>query len=121
MSFKILVIDDEPTTIKLVQSLFEKKGYKVIVATDGDEGLEKAQEIRPHLIILDIIMPRIDGLTFMTKIQRIPEIRNIPVIVLTSHVRMAPALLSKGAKAFVEKPFNDDVLVKKVESYLNPS
>ena len=71
MAKKILVIDDDPTVVKLIQSRLEANRYEVITALDGQEGLSKAVAQKPDLITLDILMPKLDGFTFVKEIKRV--------------------------------------------------
>jgi len=118
MAKKILVIDDENTSLRLIQALLAKKGHQVIIATDGDEGLDKAQKEKPDLIILDIVMPRITGGTLIKQMQRVPELKSIPVVIVTSHGTIGATFVGKGAKDYIQKPFKDEEFFEKVEKYL---
>ena len=83
MAKKILVIDDDPTLVKVVQPFLESHGFLVDVAADGEEGIEKIRADRPDLIILDVQMPRMNGYTFIFELKKLNGTRTIPIIVLT--------------------------------------
>ncbi len=80
---RILVIDDRERMVKIVQRILEKEGYEVLTAFDGLEGLRKAQEKKPNLIILDIIMPRMDGYEVCRRLRSDPDTAGIPILLLT--------------------------------------
>lgn len=84
MPKKILLVEDEEIIISLLQKKLIKEGYKVSVARDGVEGLEKMRKIKPDLILLDIIMPRMGGFEVMEEMQKSEELKKIPVIVISN-------------------------------------
>ena len=84
MAKRILVIDDEIQLVEMVKIRLETENYEVVTAINGEEGLQKADIFRPDLIILDIMMPGIDGFEVLSRIRANPEIRHIPVIMLTA-------------------------------------
>lgn len=81
---KILLVDDDEALRQLYSAELITKGYQVVVASDGDEGLEKAKTEKPNLILLDIMMPKTDGITVLTKIKQEAELKNIPILMLTN-------------------------------------
>lgn len=81
---RVLVVDDSPTTLRLLQAVFEAEDYDVVTASDGGEGLEKVQQCRPDLIVTDSIMPGVDGFALLRRLRENPATRLIPVIMLTS-------------------------------------
>lgn len=84
MPKKILLVEDEEIIISLLQKKLIKEGYEVSVARDGVEGLEKMRKIKPDLILLDIIMPRMEGFEVMEEMQKSEELKKIPVIVISN-------------------------------------
>ncbi len=80
----ILVVDDEPEQLLMVESLLKERGYTVVVASDGEEGLKKALQVRPDLILLDIMMPRMDGTETASRLKNDPRTKNIPIFFLTA-------------------------------------
>ena len=121
MAKKILVVDDDQTNVKIVQSRLEATGYQVVVALDGDEGLLKAKLEKPDLIILDIQMPRMNGYTFINELKKIQTLKSTPVIVLTAHETMQPIFSLKGVKGYLVKPLNINILLEKMTQVLTPS
>ncbi|MBU1147494.1 MAG: response regulator [Candidatus Omnitrophica bacterium] len=118
MAKKILVIDDEPDVVKVVTSRLEANGYEVITANDGDAGLEKLKSEGADLIILDVMMPRMDGYTFVKKIRADDSIPKVPVIILTAKDRMKDLFEIEGIKDYLVKPFDSKELLEKVKKYL---
>lgn len=80
---KILIVDDEPDFVEMLKMRLEANNYEVVSASDGEEGLKKAKEEQPNLILLDIMMPRVDGTTMAQNLKLNPETKDTPVIFLT--------------------------------------
>jgi len=116
---KILVVDDDPSTIRLVQSRLEKEGFAVATANDGQKGLDQAQASRPDLIILDIEMPEMNGYTFVLKLRAIEALKGLPVIMLTSHDDMQPIFQFNLVKGYLVKPVNFEKLFEMIGRCLN--
>ncbi len=122
---KILLVDDDLDFVQATRMVLESKPYEVIVAHEGDEGLQKAREAKPDLILLDIIMPVKDGFTAAEQLKKDPELSGIPVIILTSFVsRQAETSipLSRGftleAEDYIDKPVSPGELLRRVEQRL---
>jgi len=122
---KILLIDDDPDFVEATRTVLESVPYEVVVACDGDEGLEKAQEERPDLILLDIIMPTKDGFYVCEKLKSDPELWDIPIIMLTSlsqHISDTAYSLQDGmmqeADDFIDKPVRPNELLARVARLL---
>ena len=81
---KILLVDDDEALRQLYEVELKEKGYTVVTASDGDEGMEKAKAEKPNLVMLDVMMPKTDGIACLTKIKQDGEIKDIPVIMLTN-------------------------------------
>jgi len=115
---KILVIDDDPTIIKLLVATLTSHGYRVVSAPNGKEGLDVYKAEDPDLIILDIIMPEMDGYTFVQEFKKIEKIKEIPILMLTSKANMQDIFKVEGINDYIIKPFHIDYLLKKVETRL---
>jgi DNA-binding response OmpR family regulator len=107
MMKKILAVDDHVHIVRLIEVNLAKE-YTVITAADGEEGLEKAREHRPDLIILDVVMPKKDGFSMLAELKADPQLRQIPVIMLTVKVQNADIVrgLHEGAEYYLPKPFH---------------
>jgi DNA-binding response OmpR family regulator len=115
---KILAVDDHVHIVRLIQVNLERD-FHVITAADGEEGLVKAREERPDLILLDVVMPKKDGFTMLTELKEDPALRSIPVIMLTVKVQNQDIVrgLHEGALYYLPKPFHPSelhALVKRV-------
>ncbi len=114
----ILVVDDERHVVQVVQSMLERKGHTVTVATDGEEALKKIDQRRPDLILLDIVMPNLDGATVAQRLRHRPDTRDIPVVFLTGlfesgeQRRRGPRI---GGQLILAKPFDAIELFEVIE------
>ena len=122
---KILLIDDDTDFIEATKTILQSKPYDVIVAYEGNEGLNKAKEENPDLILLDIIMPVKDGFTAAEQIKKDPQLSEIPVLMLTSFSSKGAGTAiprSRGfgleAEDYIEKPVAPEDLLAKVKQYI---
>lgn len=115
---KILIIDDEPQMIQVLKVRLEAENYTVLSASNGEEGLEKVKSEKPDLILLDILMPKKDGYTFVRETKADDNLRNIPIIMLTGKAEMKDLFAIEGIKDYLLKPFDDMELIKKIKSLL---
>ena len=119
---KILVIEDEATLQKALNEVLSEDGYKVVSSLDGLRGLELAKEENPDLILLDIILPKMDGFEVLKRIQEDDKISQIPVIILTnlSDVNDIQKALDLGATTYLVKAdFHLEDVLKKIEKVLD--
>ncbi len=118
---KILVVDDEENIRKLVHYNLILDGYDVIMAVDGKEGLEKAIQEKPDLILLDIMMPEMDGLEVCSRLKKNPETRDIPIFMLSAKGQMQDLedAFEMGADNYITKPFDVDKLSEIIQFKLN--
>ena len=116
----VLVADDEPRITKLVAIALTEEGFRVITASNGEEALRLADEYRPDIILLDIVMPDLDGIEVMRQLR---ESRSVPVILLTAKGSTADKAkgLDLGADDYIAKPFHPDELAARVRSVLRRS
>ena len=122
---KILIVDDDPVFVKATRAVLESKNYQVSAAFDGDEGLQKVQDERPDLIVLDIIMPTKDGFTVCEQLKGDPALSKIPVLILTSFAERKGETsipVSEGltleAEDYIDKPVLPDELLSRIEKML---
>ena len=120
MKSKILVVDDEPEAVELVEFNLKKAGFDVITATDGAQALKQARSVQPHLIVLDLMLPEIDGLEVCKMLRRDPATARIPIIMLTAKAAEVDRIvgLELGADDYVTKPFSPRELVLRVNKIL---
>jgi len=116
----ILVVDDEDETRLMLRILLELKGFQVEEAVDGLDALKKVHEVNPAVMILDVMMPNMDGLTVCRKLRSQPETANLPVIMLSgkTHLNADVEGLAAGANAYMSKPANIKKLVENVNHLL---
>lgn len=114
---KILIIDDDPVTVRLLESRFQAQGYGVVTAFDGFTGLEKAKQEEPDLITLDIMMPELNGYSVCSVLKSNQEYSSIPIIMLTLCDSKENREFDEKVRpeAYFTKPFNMAVLLDKVE------
>lgn len=117
---KILVVDDEPEAVELVAFNLKAAGCEVITASDGAEALNKARRVQPNLVILDVMMPEIDGMEVCKLMRRDPATNSIPIIMLTAKASEVDRVLGLelGADDYVVKPFSPRELVLRVKKLL---
>ncbi len=121
MGGKILVVDDEAKIVKLLRAYLEQAGYSVVEAADGQTALIQARREKPDLIVLDLMLPRIDGLEVARTLRREKDaLANVPIIMLTARVEDTDRIvgLELGADDYVSKPFNARELVARVRAVL---
>ncbi len=116
----VLVADDEPTVRNLVCEVLAEAGFRTATAADGDEVVSVALERQPALIVMDVMMPHMDGYTTLTRLRGHPRTKEIPVIILTGQVEPVYRTISAGvgAVAHVTKPFSPRQLTETVERVL---
>ncbi len=118
---KILVVDDDPQITTLIKFILKKEGYLAIVAHSGEDGVRLAQDEKPDLMILDLMMPGMDGYQVCETIKTGEKTKNIPIIMLTA-LGMGKDFekgLEKGADWYITKPFDSQHLIKRVNYLLN--
>ena len=120
MERTVLIIEDEKLIIVSTQMVLEAAGFRVESAVNGEEGISKAKSIRPDLILLDIMMPGIDGWETLTRLKRDPETSGVSVIIFTAreHVRGHQKSTEMGAADYFRKPFEPDELIELVEKHV---
>ena len=119
-SIKILVADDSPIELSLMIKPFIAKGFEVITATNGEDALLKAETEEPALIVLDVVMPKLNGYQVCKKIKESGKLRETPVILLTSKNNENDKIygIKQGANAYMTKPFTSEELMATVNKLL---
>ncbi|HLW11959.1 MAG TPA: response regulator [Casimicrobiaceae bacterium] len=115
---RILVVDDSPTERHMLKDLLTKAGYEVVSSENGDDAIRKARQAKPDLILMDVVMPGLNGFQATRAISRDPETKSIPVIMCTSKSQETDKIwaLRQGARDYVVKPVDRDVLLAKIAS-----
>ena len=120
MAYKILVVDDEPTIVRLMEFVLARQGHQMLIAVNGEEALEKIRAHKPDLVLLDIMMPRIDGYEVAQQVRADPETASLPIIMLSAKAQTED--IRRGAEvgvdAYVTKPFSPEHLVQVVTDHL---
>lgn len=117
---RILAVDDAPQNLEILRARLEANGYEVIVAADGEEGLARARDSEPDLVLLDVMMPKLDGVAVLRKLKEDAALRFVPVVLVTakSDMRDVVAGLEAGADDYLVKPFDQAALIARVRSLL---
>ncbi|MHB9035366.1 MAG: response regulator transcription factor [Armatimonadota bacterium] len=123
MARKILACDDEKHIVRLVQVNLERAGYEVVTANDGKEALQKVADENPDLVVLDVMMPYMDGFEVLQNLRRNPSTRDIPVIMLTAKAQDADVFKGwqSGVDCYLTKPFNPMELLSFVKRIFDSS
>lgn len=120
MNKKVLVIEDDPSASELMVYTLEPKGYQVITASNGLEGLKKAMDERPDLIILDIMLPGLDGYEVCQRLRREPETVGLPILMMSAKARQddVDTGIKVGGDDYLTKPVKPSEILAKVETLL---
>lgn len=116
----IMVVDDNPDIITIVRTILEGKGFNVLSASSGAECLETLKSQKPDLIVLDIMMPEMDGLEVLTRLKAMSEFSNVPIVLLTAKVQYEDVLggYKLGADYYITKPFTSTQLINGINLLL---
>ena len=116
----VLVIDDDPVILELLRVNFEIEGFDVICATDGEDGLRRAQADRPDVVISDVMMPRRDGLQLLTELKGDPATEDLPVILLSAKAQKSEVQhgIDMGADDYITKPFDPLELIDRLNAVM---
>ncbi len=117
---RILVVDDDPLMVNLLQATLENRGFDVLVATDGQEGLDTIQDEHPDLVVSDIMMPKVDGFELVQRLRADPMVGNTPVVILSAKGEEEDLVkgLELGADDYVTKPFRPNEFVARLQTIL---
>ena len=120
MAYKILVVDDEPAIVRLMEFILARQGHHMLIAVNGEEALQKTRAHQPDLVLLDIMMPRIDGYEVARLLRADPKTAALPIIMLSAKAQTED--IRRGAEvgvdAYVTKPFSPERLVQVVAEHL---
>jgi len=117
---RVLVVDDEPDLIRILEFGLRAAGYQVEIAADGQEGLKKAREIRPDIILLDLMLPKLDGYKVCRLLKFDERYRHITIIILSARTQEGDQALAKemGANRFITKPYEVSEILDHIEALL---
>ena len=118
---KILIVDDSPSQLLGIQRIVEKLGHESITAEDGAAGVEVAKRELPDMVLMDVVMPNLNGFQATRTLSREATTKHIPVILVTTKDQDTDRMwgLRQGAKAYLTKPFSEDELAEVIESIFN--
>jgi CheY-like chemotaxis protein len=116
----VLVIEDNEQNLYLIRFLLEKNGFNVIEATDGEKGVEMANQTKPDLIVLDIQLPKMDGYAVARELRKNGELAGTSIVAVTSYAMVGDRerVLAAGADGYIEKPIDPDTFIAKIEQHL---
>jgi len=117
---KILVVDDEADLVETVRFPLEMEGFNVLVSYNGEDALNQARKEKPDLILLDLMLPKLDGYKVCRLLKFDEKYKHIPILMLTAKTQEKDKILGKetGADEYITKPFDIDELMKRVKAYL---
>lgn len=119
MPKKILLVDDEPDILAVTVTRLETSGYEVLIAKDGEEALELLNEVKPDLILLDLLLPKMQGDELCKKLKSDIKFKHIPIILFTASIIRVPAKVREiGADDYITKPFESDNLLYKIKKLI---
>ena len=117
---QILIVDDSPTEAHVLKGMLEKNGFQVETAENGTEGIERAKELKPDLILMDVVMPGLNGFQATRQLTKAPETSDIPVIIVTTKDQETDRVwgMRQGARDFLSKPVAEKTLMEKINLVL---
>ena len=117
---RILIVDDSPSQLLGIKRIVEKLGHEVLTAEDGAAGVEAAKREKPDLILMDVVMPNLNGFQATRTISKDPDTAHIPIVLVTTKDQETDKVwgMRQGAKAYVTKPIKEDDLVKTLNEFL---
>lgn len=116
----ILIADDSPTEIYVLKKILEKHGHQIITAEDGEQAIEITQQKQPDLILMDVVMPKLNGFQATRRLSKEPDTQDIPVVIVSSKNQETDKLwgLRQGAKGYLGKPVSEDQLISEINKLL---
>jgi DNA-binding response OmpR family regulator len=117
---KVLIVDDEVDLVETIRFLLEMEGYRVLVSHDGEDALHQARRENPHLIILDIMLPKLDGYKVSRELKSDERYKQIPILMLSAKAQEKDRIigLEAGAEEYITKPFDLAAFMEKLKTYL---
>lgn len=117
---RILIVDDSPTEVHVLKGMLEKNNFDVLIAANGEEGLKRAKQEKPDLILMDVVMPGLNGFQATRSLSKDPDTGDIPVIIVTTKDQETDRVwgLRQGAKDFITKPVEEAELIGKINTFV---
>lgn len=117
---KVLIVDDEPFNVDYLEQQLEDSNYQLITAFNGREALDKIESEQPDLILLDLMMPVLDGFGVLAHVKADPVLRDIPVIIISAEKDSKSVVrgIKQGAEDYLTKPVEEDILIQKLKEFL---
>jgi two-component system alkaline phosphatase synthesis response regulator PhoP len=117
---KILIVEDDPTTVQLIEFLLKKNNFEVLIAHNGVEALEIAKKEKSDLILMDVMMPKMDGIEAIEKLKKDENTRDIPIVILSALGQEMDVMrgLQAGASSYIVKPFSPKELLEEIKTKL---
>ncbi len=117
---RILIVDDSPTEIHVLQGILEKNNFEVLTAPNGEEGIARAKQEKPDLILMDVVMPGLNGFQATRSLTRDADTQHIPIIIVTTKDQETDRVwgLRQGAKDYITKPVEEADLIGKIKALL---
>ena len=117
---QVLVVDDSPTEIHVLKTILEKNGHSVVSAENAEEGIKQAKEIMPALILMDVVMPGMNGFQATRALSKDPQTQHIPIIIVTTKDQETDRVwgMRQGAKDYLTKPVDPNELMQKIGAIL---
>ena len=118
---QVLIVDDSPTEAHVLKGMLEKNGFETEIAESGIEGIERAKAFKPDLVLMDVVMPGLNGFQATRQLTKDPETSDIPVIIVTTKDQETDRVwgLRQGARDFLTKPVSEQRLLEKVNAVLS--
>lgn len=116
----VLIVDDSPTEVHAYQQMLEKHGFAVESASDGEASLKMAEDVRPDLILMDVVMPGMNGFQATRQLNKNPDTARIPIIIITTKDQETDKVwgLRQGARDYIVKPVKENDLISRVQAIL---
>jgi twitching motility two-component system response regulator PilH len=117
---RVLIVDDSPTEIHVIRGILDKHGFEVITASNGEEGVECATREMPDLILMDVVMPGLNGFQATRAITKDPKTQHIPIIIVSTKDQETDRVwgLRQGAKDYITKPVDEQMLLQKINAMI---
>ncbi|MCC5810085.1 MAG: response regulator [Ectothiorhodospiraceae bacterium] len=118
---RVLIVDDSPTETHVLRGMLENHGYEVSVADNGEEGIKLAHSVKPDVILMDIVMPGVNGFQATRKLSKDPGTARIPIVIISTKDQDTDRIwgMRQGAKDYITKPVTEEELLAKIKDALN--